>query len=167
MVERTDVIVREVRESDLRELEWEGRYQHFRRIYRRSMKEANRGRRVLLVAEVEGTIVGQIFIQLASGRKELADGSSSGYLYAFRVRPSHRNQGIGSLLLDEAERELRQRDFERAVIAVAKTNEVARRMYEKRGYRRFAEDPGRWSYVDHEGALRHVHEPAYVMKKTL
>lgn len=167
MVERTDVTVREARESDLPDLEWEGRYQHFRRIYRRSMKEANRGRRVLLVAEVDEKIVGQVFIQLASGRKELADGDSSGYLYAFRVRPSYRNRGIGSLLLDEAEAELRRRDFERAVIAVAKANEGARRMYEKRGYQKFAEDPGRWSYVDHEGSLRHIHEPAFILEKML
>jgi ribosomal protein S18 acetylase RimI-like enzyme len=96
-------------------LEWEGRYQHFRRLYRHAMAEARRGRRVLLVADVDGQIVGQVFIQLTSGRADLADGSHSGYLYAFRVRPQFRNQGIGTQLLLEAEAVLRRQHFHRAV----------------------------------------------------
>jgi ribosomal protein S18 acetylase RimI-like enzyme len=167
MVERAEVLIREAKEEDLRALEWEGRYQHFRRLYRRAMAEAKRGRRILLVAEAGDRIVGQIFLQLASARKELADGGSSGYLYAFRVRPDCRNMGIGSMLLDAAERELRERSFERAVIAVSRENKAAQRLYERRGYQRFAEDPGKWTYVDHEGQLRHVSEPAYILEKHL
>lgn len=167
MVERSKVLVREARESDLKALEWEGRYQHFRRLYRRAMAEAKRGRRILLVAEVEGRIVGQIFIQLASGRAELADGERSGYLYAFRVRPAFRGQGIGSQLLQAAEDELRVRAFERAVIAVAQDNPAALRLYESRGYVRFAEDPGEWSYIDHRGQLQRVTEPAFILEKRL
>lgn len=167
MVERADVLIREAEEDDLRALEWEGRYQHYRRLYRRAMNEAKRGRRILLVAEADEQIVGQIFLQLASARKELADGGSSGYLYAFRVRPDFRNRGIGSMLLDAAEEALRNRSFQRAVIAVARDNEDALRLYERRGYQQFAEDPGKWTYVDHEGRLQHVSEPAYILEKPL
>jgi ribosomal protein S18 acetylase RimI-like enzyme len=167
MLERSKVLVREARESDLKALEWEGRYQHFRRLYRRAMTEAQRGRRILLVAEVDGRIVGQIFIQLASGRAELADGERSGYLYAFRVRPSFRGQGIGSQLLEAAEQALRVRAFERAVIAVAQDNQAALRLYENHDYRRFAEDPGEWSYIDHRGRLQRVSEPAFILEKRL
>jgi ribosomal protein S18 acetylase RimI-like enzyme len=131
------------------------------------MAESRRGRRVLLVADVEGQIVGQVFVQLTSARAELADGSYSGYLYAFRVRPEFRNQGIGTQLLLEAEGILRGQGFSRAVIAVAKKNHRALRLYESMGYRRFAEDPGRWSYVDHEGRMRHVSEPAHMLEKEL
>jgi len=167
MVERVEALIRHAREGDLAALEWEGRYQHFRRLYRRAMSQAKLGQRILLVAEADGRIVGQIFVQLTSGRAELADGASSGYLYAFRVRPSYRNQGIGTRLIESAEQELVRRGFRRIVIAVAKDNSGARRLYEKLGYQRFAEDPGEWSYIDHEGTLRHVSEPAYVLEKTL
>jgi ribosomal protein S18 acetylase RimI-like enzyme len=167
MVERVEVLIRQAREGDLSALEWEGRYQHFRRLYRRAMSQAKLGHRILLVAEVDGRIVGQIFAQLASGRADLADGASSGYLYAFRVRPNYRNQGIGTRLIESAQDELRRRGFRRVVIAVAKTNMGARRLYEKLGYKRFAEDPGEWSYIDHEGKLRHVSEPAYVLEREL
>lgn len=167
MVERERILIREAGERDLPALEWEGRYRHFRRLYRHALAESRRGRRVMLVADVEGQIVGQVFIQLTSGRAELADGSHSGYLYAFRVRPEFRNQGIGTQLLLEAEAILRGQGFGRAVIAVAKNNQRALRLYQIMGYHRFAEDPGQWSYVDHEGCVRHVSEPAYMLEKDL
>lgn len=167
MVERTRVTVREATEEDLPALEWEGRYQHFRRLYRHALSEAQRGRRILLVAEADGKIIGQIFIQLSSGRAELADGRTSGYLYAFRVRPDYRGQGIGTQLLEQAEHILQERAFKRAVIAVARDNLGALRLYEQHGYHQFAKDPGEWSYVDHEGQLRHVSEPAYILEKLL
>jgi ribosomal protein S18 acetylase RimI-like enzyme len=167
MVERVRVLIRKAREQDLPALEWEGRYQHFRRLYRHALNEARRGRRALLVADVAGQIVGQIFIQFSSLRAELADGLHTGYLHAFRVRPNYRNQGIGTQLLQEAESTLRGRGFRRAVIAVARDNLAAQRLYQAMGYTRFAEDPGEWSYLDHEGKLRFVSEPAYMLEKTL
>lgn len=167
MVDKTAVRIREAIESDLPQLEWEGRYQHFRRLYRRAMDEALQGRRILLIAEADNRIVGQIFVQLQSRAGKLADGGYSGYLYSFRVRPEYRGQGIGTSLLRRAEEELRERAFERAVIAVAKNNERARRMYQDNGYRFMADDPGKWSYIDHEGNLKHVSEPAEIMEKML
>jgi len=167
VVERERLVIRRANERDLPELEWEGRYQHFRRLYRHALAEANRGRRVLLVADVEGRIVGQVFVQLTSARAELADGSHSGYLYAFRVRPEFRNQGIGTQLLLEAEAVLRGQGFERAVIAVARDNHRAMRLYQSLGYSEFAQDPGEWSYVDHEGKMRFVSEPAFMLEKRL
>lgn len=162
-----DVTIRAAVESDLPGLEWDGQYAHYRRLYRHAMNEAKRGRRLLLVAELAGYLVGQIFIQFNSGRSELADGKRSGYLYSFRVRPEYRNQGIGSDLLRKAEAVLMSRAFERAVIAVARDNEGAQRLYDEHGYQWFAADSGEWSYVDQNGDLRSVREPAYLYHKDL
>jgi len=167
MVDRERLLIRQANEADLTELEWEGRYQHYRRLYRHALAEAKRGRRVLLVADFEGRIVGQVFVQLTSGRAELADGKHSGYLYAFRVRPEFRNQGIGTQLLHEAEGVLRRQGFDRAVIAVARDNQRAMRLYQNMGYQQFAKDPGVWSYLDHMGQMRYVSEPAYMLEKFL
>jgi ribosomal-protein-alanine N-acetyltransferase len=167
VVERVAPVIREATEADLTALEWEGRYKHFRRLYRRAMNEAQKGRRILLVAEVDDQIIGQLFVQLQSRAGRLADGNTTGYLYSFRVRPEHRNRGVGSALLSRAEQALREHGFERAVIAVAKENERARRMYESHGYKFVAEDPGEWSYLDHEGNLQRVSEPAEIMQKFL
>lgn len=167
MSSTAEVVIRRAEENDLPALEWEGEFAHYRRLYHHAMNEAKRGRRILLVAETDGLLVGQIFIQFSSGRSELADGTRSGYLYSFRVRPEYRSMGIGSSLMKEAERILRQQAFRRAVIAVARDNIGAQKLYEDRGYARFAEDPGEWSYVDHKGEPQEVHEPAYLYQKQL
>jgi ribosomal protein S18 acetylase RimI-like enzyme len=164
VIEAPSVRIRSATEADLPILEWDGQY---RRLYRRAIHEARKGRRLLLVAEVGGQIAGQIFVQFSSRHEGLEAGVFSGYLYAFRVRPQFRNQGIGTRLIHEAEAALRQRGFRRAVITVAKHNHDARRLYERLGYGLFAEDPGVWSYVDHKGRVRRVVEPACVLEKWL
>lgn len=159
------VVVRFATDADLTALEWEGQYVHYRRLFKKAVAEARRGRRLLLLAEVEGQIVGQVFAQLSTRPAFSASGCTSGYLYAFRVKEPHRNQGIGTQLILEAESRLRRLGYGRVVISVAKRNSAARRLYERLDYRIFSEDPGEWSYVDHLGQVREVHEPAFVLEK--
>jgi ribosomal protein S18 acetylase RimI-like enzyme len=159
------MVIRPARAEDLPALEWEGEYQRFRLVYRRAFADSLRGRRVLLVAEVEGKVVGQIFLQVDSA---LAGGDGrSAYLYALRVRPEFRNRGIGTELVREAEAILRQRGFTRALISVARDNDAARRLYERLGYEIFGEDPGNWSFFDEQGQEQQVHEPAFLLDKML
>jgi ribosomal protein S18 acetylase RimI-like enzyme len=51
------------------------------------------------------------------------------------VRENRRGLGIGSRILDEAERLVVSRGFDRIGVDVAVDNEGARRLYERRGYR--------------------------------
>jgi ribosomal protein S18 acetylase RimI-like enzyme len=153
--------------EDLKALEWDGEYAHYRRLFERAIEEAQHGRRILLLAEIEEQLVGQLFVQLTTRTNFSTEGVSSGYLYAFRVKPAYRNQGVGSQLIHEAESNLAERGFLRAVISVAKRNLAARRLYERAGYAVFTEDSGIWSYIDHEGRLREVREPAFVLEKWL
>ena len=153
--------------EDLNGLEWDGNYVHYRRLFQRAIEEAQNGRRILLLAEIGEQLVGQIFMQLATRANFSTEGVSSGYLYAFRVKPPFRNRGVGSQLLHEAEQNLVSRGFLRAVISVGKRNVAARRLYERGGYAVFTEDSGDWSYLDHLGRLREVSEPAFVLEKWL
>jgi len=161
------VVIRFATDADLVALEWEGEYVHYRRLFKKAVAEARRGRRLLLLAEVDRQIVGQVFVQLSTRPAFSASGCSSGYLYAFRVKEPHRRQGIGTQLILEAESRLRRLGYGRAVISVAKPNTAARRLYQRLDYRVFAEDPGEWSYVDHLGQVRKVREPAFVLEKRL
>lgn len=165
MAEAPPLVIREVRAEDLEGLEWEGEYRRYRLVYQRAYSESLRGRRVLLVAEMHGQVVGQIFVQIDSA---LSGGSGrAAYLHALRVRPEFRNRGIGTQLVQEAESILRRRGFNRGLISVAKDNDAARRLYERLGYEVFGEDAGNWSFLDENGQLQEVHEPAFLLEKNL
>ena len=146
-------------------MEWDGEYSHFRNVYRFAMEEARIGRRILLLAEIEDRVVGQIFVQLEGLKPGISNNQPTAYLYSFRVREGYRNRGIGSKLIQTAEEIVRLKGFERTVISVAKDNLAAKKLYERLGYAVFGEDPGRWTYVDHQEILRNVHEPSYLLAK--
>ena len=159
--------IREARESDLPALEWDGEYAHFRRVYRQAMDEVKLGRRIVLVSDVEGEVVGQIFIHLRSKWNQYFAPERTGYLHSFRVKPSFQMKGIGTRLIHEAEERLLDYDYNRVVISVAKDNDLARSIYEKLGYTIFAEDSGEWSFFDDRGELRHIIEPSFILLKAL
>jgi ribosomal protein S18 acetylase RimI-like enzyme len=118
------------------------------------------------VAELPGIgIIGQLFVQLTSARQELADGVERAYIYGFRIKPDFRGFGLGRRMMQVAENDLAQRRFQRATLNVARDNPQARRLYETLGYRVVGMDPGQWSYLDHLGIRREVHEPAWRMEK--
>lgn len=155
-------------EADLPKLEWYGIYTHFRAVFARTYQEQIAGRRLMVIADVNDFPVGQIFVQISrGGSPQIADGRRRAYLYSLRVMEMFRNCGIGTRLIDEAEAILRDRRFAYATIAVAKTNIDALRLYERRSYRRIAEDEGRWSYTDHRGEEHFVHEPCWLLEKRL
>ena len=167
MVDTLDFLIRHGREEDLPALEWEGEFARYRAVYRAAWDDVRRGERALLVAESENRIVGQIFIHFASPWPVPGADRPAGYLYAFRVRPSHRGRGIGRSLLREAEWTLAAGGATHAVIAVATDNLDARRLYERMGYAWLADDPGTWSYRDDTGLSRKVLEPAHLLVKEL
>ncbi len=161
-------IIRALHRRDLRALEWEGEYTHFRRLYALAYRRARLGRAVLWVAEQPSvTLVGQLFVQLVSGRTDLADGQTRAYLHSFRVREAFRGSGIGGRLLEVAEADLVRRGFTLATLNVGRHNAKARRFYERSGYRVVAPEPGCWQYIDHQGLLRSVNEPSWRMQKTI
>lgn len=165
---RSRLQVRRVTQQDLPALEWDGEYRHFRRLYREIYHSACQGKAVLWVADLAPSgVVGQVFVQLDSTRKELADGRDRAYIYGFRVRPRYRNLGIGAQMLHILEEDLLRRSYHLAVLNVGQQNLEARRFYERYGYRVVSTEPGRWSYLDDQGRRREVHEPAWRMEKRL
>ena len=153
--------------ADVPKLEWYGSQLHTRTYIRQAFKAMMEGQRMMLVADLNGFPVGQIYIQFDSKNKQHADGYKRGYIYAFRVIDHLQRCGIGSALLNAAEKTLIGRGFIFATLQVSKRNEDARRLYQKNGYRVFSEDPGHWYYVDHIGKQQEVNDPTWVMEKRL
>jgi ribosomal protein S18 acetylase RimI-like enzyme len=164
-----EFVIRPLREDELPALEWEGEYTHFRNLFQQSFEEMQLGQRVMLVAYAAGSgaMAGQVFVQFISADPKYADGASRGYLYALRVKPAYQNRGLGRQLIQAAEERLRARGMDVSTIGVAKDNMRAQKLYERMGYQIVGEDPGRWTYVDHQGGVREVNEPSWLMAHEL
>jgi ribosomal protein S18 acetylase RimI-like enzyme len=164
----SQILIRTTTQDDLLSLEWDGEYKHFRRLYTEIFQSAYHGKAVMWVAELPGTgIIGQLFVQLTSARQELADGVEKAYIYGFRIKPDFRGHGLGRRMMQVAENDLATRRFRRVTLNVARDNPQARRLYETLGYQVVGMDPGKWSYLDHLGIRREVHEPAWRMEKLI
>ncbi len=162
------VIIRHMHQDDLPELEWDGEFSHFRRVYADAYRRYVRGGLVMWVAELpEKGIIGQVFIQLNSNRKELADGKRKAYLYSFRIKPEYRSAGLGTRILEVVEDDLKNKGYNSVTLNVAKDNIGAQRLYERQGYKITAHEPGVWSYPDEKGQWQLVNEPAWRMEKKL
>ena len=162
------LVVRNLKRADLPVLEWDGEYTHFRRLYKEAYQRCIEGDSVLWVAEAANLgLIGQAFVQLITARRELADGFQRAYIYSVRVRSPYRGLGIGTKMMATVENDLLRRGFAIATLNVAKDNPLGRIFYERLGYVSVAEEPGKWSYLDHLGKRRHVHEPAWRLEKQL
>jgi ribosomal protein S18 acetylase RimI-like enzyme len=162
------VLVRLIRDDDLPALEWDGEYTHFRRLYREIYQSVRLGKALMWVADLPATgVIGQVFVQLDSARKELADGNTRAYVYGFRVKSPFRSLGVGGRMLQTIEGDLAARHFAWVTLNVGRDNPDARRFYERHGYRIVAAEPGRWSYLDEDNQRHEVHEPAWRMEKPL
>jgi ribosomal protein S18 acetylase RimI-like enzyme len=162
------VCIRTAARSDLHALEWDGELEHFRRLFADAYERVEQGQAVIWIAEIPVTgLIGQLFLSLRSGRPELSDGVTRGYIYGVRVRTEYRNRWVGTQLMLAAENELIERRFYYATLNVGRDNPKAQRLYERLGYRVVAPENGRWSYEDENGLRREVHEPAWRMEKLL
>jgi len=164
----SELNIRQAISSDLPALEWDGEYTHFRLLYRDIFQSAQHGEALLWVAELPDLgIIGQLFVQLNSSRKELADGFQRAYIYGFRIKFDFRGFGLGSYMLNFVETDLVKRGFRITVLNVARDNPEARLLYERQGYHIVAAEPGQWSYLDEKGRRCWINEPAWRMEKVI
>jgi ribosomal protein S18 acetylase RimI-like enzyme len=166
LVLNTQLKIRVAQASDVSKLEWNGQFTHFRNLFKRAYDEQQQGRRIMLVMDFNEYPIARLFIQFLSSNQQNTH-IIHGYIYSFNVMEPFRNLGIGTHLLNTAEAILTQRHCMIATISVAKHNKRAYKLYSRHGYEIYAEDDGKWDYVDHEGTRHHVNEPSWLMKKTL
>jgi ribosomal protein S18 acetylase RimI-like enzyme len=87
-----------------------------------------------LTAELVGEAVGYAFCCIDDGPDDTFPvGDQYAEVYSLAVAEGQRGRGIGSLLLDEVDRELERRGIHDLQISVLAGNERAQRLYERRG----------------------------------
>lgn len=130
------LVIRHAEERDLPLLGGESEAAYLQFLFQTAFAAMLRGEQVLWVAEMpdwEG-LLGQVFVQFQSVRPTLADGRERAYFYSFHVAPAFRGKGVGTLLLQTIEADLRKRGFSLATLTVDKKNDRARLLYERNGY---------------------------------
>ena len=93
------------------------------------------GNAVFWTLDHGGELIGELyaFLDIEEDR-DFADGKTTAYLCAFRVRKEYRGQGLGSRLMQEALADLKERGFRRATIGAGKSEERNIRLYRRLGF---------------------------------
>jgi len=125
-------------------------------IERREMLEALAGDAFALVARRDGEAVGYLFARIEGPDPVWYTGDAHAELAHLSVAEGERGNGVGSALMDAMDAELERRGVEDVEIGVDTGNEMAVRLYERRGYRAdfhiFYGSPGRkpWACLRRE-----------------
>ncbi len=90
----------------------------------------------VLVAEREGRAVGYVFVRVAVGWSGWDTGEHIGVVETLAVLPEERGRGVGTRLLDDAERRLAELDIWFFEVSVVAANEDAIRVYGSRSLER-------------------------------
>jgi GNAT superfamily N-acetyltransferase len=91
----------------------------------------------VLGAELDGRLVGYAFVRIVAEKLAVSWTISNPYgdLTVLSVLPELRGRGIGTMLIDAAEAELRRQGIRDLAITVISTNTEADRLYTRRGAR--------------------------------
>ena len=137
---------------------------HHRRLARQVAGEA-----VYLIAWLEGSPIGNLCLILAGpDNDEVASKLVAGpEINAFDVYPDWRDRGVGSALIAAAERMARERGDLGVVLGVEVSNDAARRLYERLGYRDWGrgESHDSYTWLDDNGDEHLQEEVAIWMEK--
>ena len=133
---KTTCSIRKMQESDIKDLSrgfisqgWPSREE----ILTRYFKEQESGEREVLVAEVEGALAG--YITILPSAKQGPFAGMAPELSDFNVFEPFQNQGIGNLLLEEAEKRVKLfSDKVTLGVGLHSGYGPAQRLYIKRGY---------------------------------
>jgi len=155
--------IRMATRDDLEALEWWGQYAEHREIIRAAFDRQRMGEVEMLVADLDGFPVAQVWIDFrqAPGAEQTAS------LWAVRVLAPLQNMGIGARMMLAAEDRIRERGRREAMLTVERSNNAARRFYERLGYGTTGHEGGSYCYRAPDGAQRNIRLDQWIMRKTL
>jgi GNAT superfamily N-acetyltransferase len=158
---RVDGVLRLCRCDDLRRLEWFGAFTVHRQIIAETFAMQERGEGLMLVCDVRGFPVGQVWIKFSHAQPKTAR------LWALRVMEPYQSRGIGERLIRHAETILAERQFCLCEIGVYKENTWPQRLYERLGYRLSHALTEPFTYVTPSGEIRREIADQWILCKCL
>lgn len=98
------------------------------------------GNAVFWTLDNDGDLIGELYVFMDLDDKDFADGKSTAYLCAFRVKEGYRGQGLGSSLINTALAELKENGFRSATIGVGSDKPQNIRLYRRLGFNKKIRD---------------------------
>ena len=156
------VTIRLCAESDLRALEWDGMFTDHREIITDAFNRQQQRSVVMLVAETDSRVVGQVWVDLTKFASR-----GAGFLWALRVHPSARSRGIGTELIGAAESWLAAHAFQSGTLGVEKENARGMQFCRRLGYDVAGELLERYLYTTPAGEQQEVSVDQWLLEKRL
>lgn len=157
-----EIRIRACRRDDLARLEWTDAEVAHRGIATLAFERHMRGENPMLVADANGSPVGQVWIDLTKRARERV-----GVIWALRVLPALRGLGVGRALVAAAEQRMSSAGCVAAEIGVEHGNPAARALYEALGYQIFACEREPYSYVTPDERVVDAVFEGVLLRKTL
>lgn len=104
----------------------------------RSEIESNN--RVVFIYKIDGEFIGEIAYVLEMNDEDYTIPNRRIYISRLIVRPTHRNRGIGGILVDYILNEVKNMGYAEASIGVDKDNLAALHLYRKKGFNKVVFD---------------------------
>ena len=151
------LLIRLIIESDLPHLLWSEEEKEFEDFHRENFEKAQQGEIVFLVAELDSAVVGRVRILPHTEY-------GVGWIFGLQVKPSLRNNGIGTQLMKKAEEILLQHHQSLVYLSVEVENSDALRLYKRLGYTIFHQAAQTWSYPKNGKRVALTQELYYLEK---
>jgi ribosomal protein S18 acetylase RimI-like enzyme len=150
--------VDDLNSNDLARIGWSGGPTHLRYVAAALERVAGGGVEYLAVRTPDGEPV-------AIGGIDYEAHPGAGTLWQLTTKESLRGRGLGTRLIEEAERRIRRRGLRLALIGVEEDNPRARGLYERLGYRVCGTEEHSWNVENGRGREQlHVARVALLAK---
>ena len=152
------LVVDDLRPDDLTSIGWSGSPAHIRSVASKLERVADGSLEYIVVRGPDGTPVSKGLIDFAAR-------ADAGVIEQLATHPDLQGLGIGTRLVDEAERRIRARGVRWAVLGVEDDNPRALALYERLGYIAYAREPDAWDAEDARGEIFRYETEVTLLRK--
>ena len=155
-----EVTVGDLERGELDLIAWSGSASHIKNVARQLDRRDAGAVEYLVVRDRDG-------LPIAKGAVDYEEAPGSGTIMQVATRGDLEGRGYARMILEEAERRIRERGLRSAMLAVEPDNQRARRLYEWLGYQPLGERETGWEYEREDGTLAWYSTVVLAMQKQL
>jgi ribosomal protein S18 acetylase RimI-like enzyme len=111
-----------------------------REAQKKTIKSINEGTQEFWVIEDDNQIIGELHISWVKEDEDQANGINRAYLFALRIHPKLRGQGLGTKLMNRVLQRIKENAFNEVTIGAYKDEDHLKKMYNKWGFTQFIKD---------------------------